>query len=130
VNTYLIEDFDREALNTKYPETTVVIRAGVGHNMYLNTVALERAGYNIENEPDVQATRFIRRKDGSLTGELSETAMDKVSLAIPRPTFSHVKRCLKHAISLAHKAGVTSSQEAASNAVMLHALKELDVRTR
>jgi predicted amidohydrolase YtcJ len=125
-NTFSIEDFDREALDKHYPDTPVVIRAGVGHNMYLNTVALKRAGYDVDNEPDAQATRFVRRNDGSLTGELSEMAMTKAALAIPRPAFSHVKRCLKHAISLAHKAGVTSLQEAASNTIMLHALRELD----
>jgi predicted amidohydrolase YtcJ len=125
-NTFAIDSFDREALDMEYPDTPVVIRAGAGHNMYLNTAALKRAGYRLEDEPDTQATRFVRRDDGSLTGELSELAMNKAALAIPQPAFSHVKRCLKHAISLAHKAGVTSLQEAASNTLMLHALRELD----
>jgi predicted amidohydrolase YtcJ len=125
-NGFNIDNFDRSTLDKDFPDTPVVMRGGAGHNMYVNTEALRRAGIDPEHEMDTQASRFVRRKDGSLTGELSETAMDKIAMAIPYPKPSHVKRCLKHAISVAHQQGVTSMQEAASNTAMLEALGDLD----
>jgi predicted amidohydrolase YtcJ len=59
--------------------------------MLLNTKALERAGYNVEKEPDTHAAQFFRRPDGSLTGELAEAAMAKTALAVPMPDRAHIK---------------------------------------
>ncbi|KAF2466214.1 amidohydrolase 3 [Lindgomyces ingoldianus] len=117
---------DRKYLDDMFPDTPVVVRGGAGHSLLLNTEALKRAGYDVANEPDIQASRFVRRQDGSLTGELSETAMNKAMLAFPDPPLAHVKRALKHAIRIAHQVGVTSCQEASANSLMLHALRELD----
>ncbi|KAF2856101.1 amidohydrolase-like protein 3 [Plenodomus tracheiphilus IPT5] len=117
---------DRKYLDELYPDTPVAVHGGAAHSMLLNTVALQRAGYDIENEKDIHAGKFFRRADGSLTGEMAETAMTKAALAIPMPDHAHVKRVLKHAIHLAHKAGVTSTQEASSNTALLQALGEME----
>ncbi len=117
---------DRKYLDKLYPDQPVVVRGGAGHAMLLNTAALIQAGYDVENEPDAHGAKFFRRPDGSLTGELAESAMDKVALTIPTPSRAHVKRALKHAIRLAHQAGVTSTQEASSNTILLRALNEME----
>ena len=126
VNGFTSPNFDRSALDKVYPNTPVLIRAAAIHACYANTVALERAGINPDHEPDTNAAYYVRREDGTLTGELHETAIDRVALAVPYPKVGHTKRCLKHAIKLLHRAGVTSIQEAASNTVMLEAFRELD----
>ncbi|KAH6643928.1 putative exoenzymes regulatory protein aepA precursor [Boeremia exigua] len=117
---------DRKYLDKLFPDQPVVVSGGAAHAMLLNTAALIQAGYDVDNEPDTHGAKFFRRPDGSLTGELAESAMAKVALAIPAPSRSHVKRALKHAIRLAHKAGVTSTQEASSNTILLQVLNEME----
>lgn len=117
---------DRKYLDDLFPDTPVAIRGGAAHSVLLNTVALERAGYDIQNESDVHGAKFFRRPDGSLTGELAEAAMNKAALSIPFPDRAHIRRALKHAIRLAHKAGVTSTQEASANTHLLQALTDME----
>lgn len=117
---------DRKYLDKLFPDQPVVVSGGAAHAMLLNTAALIQAGYDIDNEPDTHGAKFFRRPDGSLTGELAESAMAKAALAIPAPSRAHVKRALKHAIRLAHKAGVTSTQEASSNTILLQVLNEME----
>ncbi|KAJ4287696.1 hypothetical protein N0V90_012399 [Kalmusia sp. IMI 367209] len=117
---------DRKYLDEKFPGRPVVVLGGAGHSHLLNTEALKRAGYDLQNEVDVQAGVTFWREDGSLTGELGETAATKAVLTMPAPGLAHVKRVLKAAIHVAHKAGVTSYQEASANTLILHALRELD----
>ncbi|RYN56073.1 hypothetical protein AA0117_g13279 [Alternaria alternata] len=117
---------DRKYLDKLFPDQPVVVSGGAGHAILLNTAALTQAGYDVENEPDAHGAKFFRRPDGSLTGELAESAMTKAALTIPAPSRAHIKRALKHAIRLAHKAGVTSMQEASSNTILLRVLNEMD----
>ncbi|KAK7187116.1 hypothetical protein DPSP01_004064 [Paraphaeosphaeria sporulosa] len=117
---------DRKYLDEKFPDQPVVVVGGAGHSHFLNTEALKKAGYDLENEEDVQGGKFFRREDGSLTGELGETAATKAMIAMPKPSLAQVKRVLKTAIHAANKAGVTSCQEASANTLLLHALHELD----
>lgn len=117
---------DRKYLDKLFPDQPVVVSGGAAHAMLLNTAALIQAGYDIENEPDTHGAKYFRRPDGSLTGELAESAMAKAALSIPAPNRTHVKRALKRAIRLAHKAGVTSTQEASSNTILLQVLNEME----
>ncbi|KAJ9609738.1 hypothetical protein H2200_006066 [Cladophialophora chaetospira] len=122
---YRIDDFDRAALDVDYPDTPVVLRGGAGHAMFLNSAALEKSGYSL-HEPDALHEQFFRRADGSLTGEVTELAMTKAALAIPKPEMAFVKRSITEGIGRLHSVGVTSFQEAASNTTILKALAELD----
>lgn len=125
-NAFAIPAFDREALDTAYPNTPVIIQGGAGHSAYLNTAGLVRAGYDVDGEPDAQGAQFRRRPDGSLTGEMAELAMNKAMLAKGNPDLQHVKRAIKAAVQRLHRAGVTSCQEAGTNSAILDALRELD----
>jgi predicted amidohydrolase YtcJ len=126
-NIFTIPDFDRAALDSHFPDTPVVIQGGAGHSAFVNTAGLLQAGYAVDNEPDVKGAKFRRRPDGSLTGELGELAMNKAMLAKGNPNLAHAKRAIKAAIRVLHQAGVTSCQEAATNSVILDALRELDI---
>ncbi|KAF2097565.1 amidohydrolase 3 [Rhizodiscina lignyota] len=121
-----VENYDRSYLDKTFPEIPVIIRTGGGHGMYLNTEALKRAGYDLQNEVETNGKRFLRREDGSLTGEVYETAMAKASLALPKPAVAHVKRAILKALRVAHSVGVTSVQEAGINSIALQALSELE----
>lgn len=130
-NMYYNEGFpdskpDRKYLDREFPDTPVMVRGGACHSMYLNTNALTAAGYNVDGEDDSHGGRYVRRDDGALTGELFDTAISRASLALPKPSLAHVKRALKHSMGAAHAAGVTSCQEASSNTLLLHALRELE----
>jgi predicted amidohydrolase YtcJ len=125
-NTFAIPEFDRSSLDGNFPDTPVIVQGGAGHSAYLNTAGLIKAGYDVQSEPDVPGAQFRRRPDGSLTGEMAELAMNKVMLAKGNPNLEHAKRALKAALHRLHRAGVTSCQEAATNSVILDALRELD----
>ncbi|PSN67520.1 amidohydrolase 3 [Corynespora cassiicola Philippines] len=117
---------DRQYLDGAFPDTPVAVQGGSGHGVLLNTAALEVAGYDVENEPDTQGAVVFRRPDGSMTGELAENGMSKFGVALPRPGTPHVKRALLRAIQTSHQAGITSTQEASSNTMLLHALREME----
>ncbi|KAM6513192.1 hypothetical protein FALCPG4_015654 [Fusarium falciforme] len=125
---YEAQDFDRADLDQEWPNNPVIIHGGGGHSKYLNTLGLQRAGFDIASEPDAEHAYFLRRQDGSLTGAITgQNAMGRANLAVTRPTLSHVKRALRRALSELHRYGVTSCQEAAANTLLLEALHELDV---
>jgi predicted amidohydrolase YtcJ len=86
---YRVENFDRESLDAEFPETPVLLRGGAGHAMFMNTAALKRAEYSL-TEPDSPHNQFFRRPDGSLTGEVTELAMTKAALTLPKPDMKHM----------------------------------------
>ena len=123
---YLIEDFDRHALDQEYPDTPVVVRGGAGHSAFLNSAALKRAGYDIEAEPDKQGSCYKRDTHGHLTGEMAENGISKAMTSLPQPGLAHIKRVLTAAQKKLHAAGVTSCQEASANSLLLQGLKDLE----
>lgn len=123
---YRIENFDRASLDEDFPDTPIVLRGGAGHALFANTAALEQSGYSIDSEPDQHGHQYFRDSNGKLTGEMAELAMSKMFLSLPKPPPSHIKRCLLKAISVLHRAGVTSCQEASANTVLLTALQSLE----
>ncbi|KAH6866044.1 putative exoenzymes regulatory protein aepA precursor [Thelonectria olida] len=125
-DVFLISDFDRSCIDEAYPDTPVIIRAGAGHSLLLNTAALHESGYDISSELSVKGAYLARRPDGSLTGEVAEIGTTKAMLACPKPPLAHVKRSLTYAVQRLHKAGVTSCQEASANTLMVEGLRQLD----
>ncbi|EXL66833.1 hypothetical protein FOPG_17014 [Fusarium oxysporum f. sp. conglutinans race 2 54008] len=128
--TLHVDDYDRSVLDQDFPDRPVLLWGHGSHHRYLNTTALERAGYDIQNEPVPPYGEILRREDGSLTGELRGQAGDRASAAIPVPPMAHIKRIMQRAVVELHKNGVTSCQDAAASKVMLEALRELDSEGR
>ncbi|EXL66625.1 hypothetical protein FOPG_17218 [Fusarium oxysporum f. sp. conglutinans race 2 54008] len=120
------EDYDRSVLDKDFPDRPVLLHGYGFHHRFANTTALERAGYDIKDEPVPKHGEMPRRPDGSLTGELKGQAGNRATAAVPVPPMAHVKRALQRATKELHRNGVTSCQEASATKVMLEALGELD----
>ncbi|KAL1862009.1 hypothetical protein Plec18170_000833 [Paecilomyces lecythidis] len=82
---------------------------------------LKRAGYDIEAKEDPPGGKYIRRPDGTLTGELVQ-----VWSRLPQPPVWYVKEAIMYGIQTARRFGITSVQEASANTIYLHALRELE----
>lgn len=121
-----LSDYDRSVLDQAFPDNPVVLYGGGCHNWYTNTVALQRAGYDLKGEPDLPGGVHDRRPDGSLTGLLKDQAGNRMVAAIPKPSLAHVKRVVRRAIVEMHRCGVTSCQDASTSQALLSALQELE----
>lgn len=117
---------DRKYLDLKYSDVPVLIREVSCHRILLNTVGLKRAGIDPVHATDPPGGFYLRRPDGSLTGEVGENAMSDVFSTLPVPPLSHAKRALQFGIQMCHRHGITSCQEASANSLYLHALRELE----
>ena len=122
---FAIDDFHHSILDEAFPTTPVVIRGGAAHSVYLNSEAMRRAGYEPQ-EPDTQGSWYDRDAEGKLTGHMAETGMNKTFTTIPKPPVAHAQRIFVEAQAALHRAGVTSCQEAASNTLLLQALRGLE----
>lgn len=85
-----------------------------------------RAGYDTQVKEDPPGGKYVRRPDGSLTGELVEAATAQAWTRLPQPPVSYVKEAILYGIRMSHRFGITSVQEASANTVYLHALRELE----
>ncbi|KAH8896453.1 hypothetical protein GQ53DRAFT_714130 [Thozetella sp. PMI_491] len=120
---------DRVHLDQLWPDQPVLLREFSGHKILLNSVALKRL--NIDDSiADPPGGSYVRREDGTLTGEVFESATDDVWRGLPIPPLAQVKRALSHAISICHRYGITSVQEASASTIHLHALRELESENR
>jgi predicted amidohydrolase YtcJ len=116
---------DRKFLDDAFGDQPVVIREYTTHNIFANTAALKAAGYE-ENPEDPWDGYYVRREDGTITGELVEGAGKRMWAAIPKGTpESHVE-ALEYGVKMANRFGFTAVQEASANAVYLEAAKKLD----
>lgn len=121
---------DRKYLDDKYPDVPVLVREVSCHRILLNTAGLKRAGIDPVHATDPPGGFYLRRADGSLTGEVGENAMSKVFSELPVPPLSHAKRALQFGTRMCHRWGITSCQEASANSLYLHALRELEQENR
>ncbi len=134
-NFYAGDNFPDGKINRKYlddafPDRPLLIRDISCHNIILNTAGLGRAGYDTEVKEDPPGGKYIRRPDGSLTGELVEAATTQAWSRLPQPPVSYVKQAILYGIRMSHRYGITSLQEASANTVYLHALRELERENR
>ncbi|KAJ6187809.1 amidohydrolase-like protein 3 [Penicillium mononematosum] len=121
---------DRKYLDSIYPTTPVLVREVSCHRLLLNTAGLGRAGIDPVNAVDPPGGFYVRRYDGSLTGEVAEGAMSQVFSKLPITPLSHAKRALEFGVRMCLKYGITSCQEASANSLYLHAIRELELENR
>lgn len=117
---------DRKYLDESFPDQPVIIRDISCHNVVLNSAGLMRAGYDIEAKENPPGGKYMRRPDGSWTGELVEYATAKAWCNLPKPPIAYVKEALQYGIKMSHRNGITSVQEASANSIYLQALQELE----
>ncbi|KAJ5906766.1 amidohydrolase-like protein 3 [Penicillium subrubescens] len=121
---------DRKYLDSKYPTTPVLVREVSCHRILLNTAGMKRAGIDPVHAVDPPGGFYVRRSDGSLTGEVAESAMSQVFSKLPITPLSHAKRALEFGVRMCLKYGITSCQEASANSLYLHAVEELEQENR
>ncbi|MBC3421916.1 MULTISPECIES: amidohydrolase [Pseudomonas] len=127
-NPFAIEKghLDRKLLDEHFPDRPVFISDYTIHNALVNSKALEIAGLN-SDVTDPNGGHFVRREGSSeLTGELVERARWAVSAAIPEYSSDIYEDALRWSVSMAHRYGITSVQEASASLPELKALRALD----
>ncbi|KAE8148729.1 amidohydrolase 3 [Aspergillus avenaceus] len=117
---------DHKYLDDSFPDQPVIIRDISCHNIVLNTAGLMRASYDIEAKENPSGGAYVRRPDGSWTGELVEYATARAWCNLPKPPIDYVKEALQYGIKMSHQHGITSAQEASANSIYLQALQELE----
>jgi predicted amidohydrolase YtcJ len=104
--------FDARWLDAAVPDRPVVLRALDYHTVWVNSVALERAGISADT-PEPGAGEIVRRPDGSPLGTLREPdATDLVLKLLPEPSLEDRVRALSEAGAVYAASGLTWCQDA------------------
>lgn len=93
-----------DAIPTDRP---IFLESSDGHNAWVNSIALERAGITAET-PDPPLGVIERDPDGAPSGTLRETASDLVEAVIPAPTAEEDTAALLAGIQHLNSFGITS----------------------
>ncbi|HEY6065120.1 MAG TPA: amidohydrolase [Thermoanaerobaculia bacterium] len=116
---------DLDALVSNRP---VAARRVDGHALWVNTLALERAGIRSDT-PDPAGGRILRRGDGSPSGVLVDNAADLVQKVIPAAAAADLERRFLAATRACAKVGLTEVQDASAyGAQEIAALERLAAR--
>ncbi len=94
---------DLDAVSPNHP---VYLSAKSGHAAWVNSAALQRAGFS-GGTGDPEGGQIVRDSDGAPTGILLETAMDLVSERIPNPTSDQLADMMLEAQEHALRCGIT-----------------------
>ncbi len=97
---------DLAPLDRAAPRNPVALQAKSGHALWVNTLALRKAGIRLET-PDPEGGKIAHGKDGMPSGILLENATDLVQAVIPKPTPADLARLMREAQAAAHKLGLT-----------------------
>lgn len=106
----------------------VLLRDDTMHNRWVNTAAMKIMGID-DKTPDPEGGRYVKDKEGRLTGVFAELASTVVeehhekSIADPE---KYQLEAVRAAIKLLNSHGITSLQESASMKKMFRALSQLE----
>ncbi|HEY8179483.1 MAG TPA: amidohydrolase [Candidatus Limnocylindria bacterium] len=101
----------REALDALVPDRPVMLYNRDGHGVWVNTVALQRAGVDASTA-DPEDGRIERDPDGSPTGMLQEGAIDLVADLVPPTSHADQVAGLHEGQRQLHALGITGWQDA------------------
>jgi hypothetical protein len=101
----------REDLDRVCPDTPVYLPNRDGHDAWVNSAALARAGITAST-PDPAHGRIARDADGTPVGTLHEGAMDLVEQLIPPPNTEDLRRATLESQRYLHSLGITNWQDA------------------
>ena len=114
----------RQDLDRAVPDRPALFVNRDGHGAWLNSRALERAGFN-RGTPDPPHGRIEREADGTPSGTIHEGALELVKRLVPKPTDEDMVEGLLLAQSYLHRLGVTAWQDAWVTPVELEAYRRL-----
>jgi predicted amidohydrolase YtcJ len=117
---------DKKFLDEAFPDQPVFLFDYTIHHGLANSKALELAGVD-HTIADPPGGRYIRDETtGELTGEMVEHARWPVLRAIPDYTRKTNAEAIAWAISVCHRFGITSVQEASASPQALRAFQDLE----
>jgi predicted amidohydrolase YtcJ len=102
---------DARDLDSAVADRPVAARRVDGHALWVNSLALEKAGIHAAT-PDPAGGRILRRPDGSPSGVLVDAAMDLAENAIPAPTDADLERRFLAGAQACARVGLTEVQDA------------------
>lgn len=102
---------DARELDAAVGDRPVAARRVDGHALWVNSLALERAGIG-KDTPDPEGGRILRRPDGSASGVLVDNAVSLVEKVVPAATAADLERRLLAAMRACASVGLTEVQDA------------------
>ena len=102
---------DARDLDSAVADRPVAARRVDGHALWVNSLALEKAGIRAAT-PDPAGGRILRRPDGSPSGVLVDEAMNLAENAIPAPTDPDLERRFLAGAQACARVGLTEVQDA------------------
>lgn len=118
----------RQLLDTLVPDRPAYLVAYDGHTGWANSKALKAAGITRHTKSPANGTIVKDPRSGEPTGALKEAAMALMASAAPAPTEADRVAALRAAIEEAHRAGITSLQDAGGSPADLELLDGLRKR--
>jgi predicted amidohydrolase YtcJ len=120
---------DRAELDAALPGRAVLLHRVDGHAVVASGRALELAGIG-RDTPDPPGGRILRRADGSPTGVLVDTAVDRLGQVVPKPGPADVERYLVRGAEALARVGLTQVHDMGTTAAELDALRRLQAAGR
>jgi len=97
---------DRFSLDEAAPRNPVMLEAKSGHALWVNSLALDKAGIRLDT-PDPDGGKIAHGRDGMPSGVLLENAMRLVQAVVPRPSSAELATMMRRAQTEAHRRGLT-----------------------
>ena len=97
---------DARPLDRAAPRNPVCLEAKNGHALWVNSLALQKAGIGLDTR-DPDGGQIVHSREGAPSGVLLENAMRLVQSIIPRLTPRELADLLRDAQAAAHKVGLT-----------------------
>ncbi len=97
---------DRFSLDLAAPRNPVMLEAKSGHALWVNSLALEKAGIRLDTS-DPEGGKIAHAGDGLPSGILLENAMRLVQAVVPRPSARELAGMMRRAQTEAHRRGLT-----------------------
>lgn len=118
----------RQLLDTLVPDRPAYLIAYDGHTGWANTKALKAAGITRKTKAPANGTIVKDPRSGEPSGALKESAMSLMTAAAPAVTDEDRIAAIRAAIEEAHRAGITSLQDAGGTAADLELFDRLRKR--
>ncbi len=116
----------KSLLDAVVPDRPVLLRATDGHNWWLNSRGLERAGISAATPDPPKGVIERDPRTGEPSGVLRETAQDLVTPLLPVPTPAQDVRALRAALAEISRYGITSFIDASVGETEWRAYHSLD----
>jgi len=115
---------DKFSLDRAAPGNPVMLEAKNGHALWVNSMALEKAGIGLDTT-DPQGGKIVHGGDGMPSGVLLDKAMRLVHAIVPRPSAGELAQMMRRAQAEAHRRGLTGIHDFDAT-LAFEAFQELD----